>query len=67
MSLAEERAEGTGTKEKGQKVPEVMLSDLDLLHQVSGWTGDWQGEEVSGIGRSLPEVAQRFTKNPSDS
>ena len=49
LTTAEKRGEGEGTDKKGQKLPEVILSDLDLLHQVSGWTGDGQGKEVGGM------------------
>lgn len=58
---AEKRGEGKGTERKDQKMPEVVLSDQDLLHQVSDWTGHWQGKEVSGMWG----VHQRWLREPS--
>lgn len=40
---------GWGDREEKLEAPEVILSDLGLLHQVSSWTGDEQGKEVGGI------------------
>lgn len=47
-------------------MPEFILSDLDLLYQVSGWTVDGQGERSRWNVGSLPDMAQRLAKNPSN-